>query len=152
VNLQADDDFWTTIKEAPRKNSPTNPEWTIAKLGKTSTGDDGTIIHWDLQSHRRSRFLAVLPKIPSRRKTPVQIGLNLIQQRLKIPLDLHIGVLTEARQVLLRPIPSLHGLFEELASIIERCLECERAFALEDMNRVVGNSFRFGLGLVSPRS
>jgi hypothetical protein len=82
----------------------------------------------------------------------MQIGLDLIQQPLKVPLDLHVDVLTEARQVLLRPIPSLHGLFEELASIIERCLECELAFALEDMNRVVGNRFRLGLGLVSSRS
>jgi hypothetical protein len=82
----------------------------------------------------------------------MQIGPDLIQQSLKISLDLHVDVLTEARQVLLRPIPSLHGLFKKLASIIERCLECELAFALEDMNRVVGNRFRLSLGLVSPHS
>lgn len=54
-------------------------------------------------------------------------------------------MLAEAWQMLLRPIPSLHCLFEELAGKVERLLECEVALALENVDRVVGDGFRFGL-------
>jgi hypothetical protein len=54
-------------------------------------------------------------------------------------------VLAEAWQVLLRPIPSLHCLFEELASKVEGFLESELAFALKGVDRVVWNGFGLGL-------
>jgi len=39
-------------------------------------------------------------------------------------------------------------LFEELTRKVEGFLECEPAFALEDMDRVVRDGFRLGLGML----
>jgi hypothetical protein len=58
-------------------------------------------------------------------------------------------VFTKAWQMLLRPIPSLYSLLEKLASKVKGLLEGEVAFALEDVDRVVGDSFGFSLEIVN---
>jgi hypothetical protein len=79
----------------------------------------------------------------------MKVGSDLVEQSIKIPQNLYISVLTKAWYVLLRPMPSLHCLFKELASKVKCFLQCKLAFVLKYVNRVVGDDIGFSLETVN---
>lgn len=118
--------------------------YTKAAPGQYPTHTN-SVIHWHLKRNCLTHRLANLPEVVTRGEAPVQVRLRLIQQALKVPLNLDVDMLAPAGKVLLRPVPPLKSLLQQISGNVKRLLKCVASLPAEDVNGDMGNDFGFSL-------